>query len=145
MKCPSRRFARLLTQTYPKTSHYLYEFAYIPSDNGYYVIDAPLVSYHAAEIPFVFHADGVKFDSNSKDLAEYVQSCWSNFGAYHNPNDPNLKTPPWPVYNNTEDTNILLNSTTSYGVALDTATRCDFWDLYQYYSPAPMCGVSKLV
>jgi len=136
LKCSSRRFLRLLSQAYPSQSYFLYEFAYPPPDNGFYNITGDLGAYHAAEVPFVFHAN-TTFTPESIPLSEAVQSYWSSFAQTHNPNYANSVK--WPAYSPAADQNIFLNVSIRVDIGYNSIHECSFWDSYPYYVPQASC------
>ena len=66
-------------------------------------------SYHAIEIPFVFHVeeDEIYGDNPPINLIEQVQNAWINFARYGDPNHADL--PVWPQYNEQEKPKMVFN------------------------------------
>lgn len=76
------------------------------------------------------------FDDQVVELSEVVQSYWTNFAKYHDPNGDNLVE--WPQYNqcwNLDlDNQLKFDETASPYQVSHTAT-CDFWDSVGYTRP----------
>jgi len=133
LKCSSRRFARLYSGAMRTT--YLYQYAYIPPDNGFYNTNASLGSYHGAEIPYIWHSDYV-FPSDATSLADAMITYWSTFASNHTPSYTDGVA--WPWYDSATDMNILLNATISTQTGMGVITECAYWDQFAY-TPQPSC------
>ena len=79
---------------------YFYQFTYAsPDDEG-----KELGAYHGAELPYVFNATIVDYENDATDrlanqeLADIMNSYWTNFAKTGNPNAEETQLPTWPSF-----------------------------------------------
>jgi len=128
--CPARRSARWLSKQVPV---YLYFFTHVITETK---VDPFLGAFHGVELPFVFAAPNgyyfgfpMVFTPWEVTFQQKVSRYWSQFAITGNPNLQGLPT--WPEYNESTDSNIVLDETISSVNGLKQAA-CDFWDTLPY-------------
>jgi para-nitrobenzyl esterase len=121
--CPARRTARAAAASGAPV--YLYQFTAVPSFSGLFQF---MGSFHAAEIPFVFHTlpDGFSFDPGEALLSLQMVEFWTNFARYGNPNGEYGTR--WPSYDETTDRHMKLSENGVVSERQLNKIKCDLWD-----------------
>ena len=73
-------------------------------------------------------------DNQTVELSEVVQSYWTNFAKYHDPNEDNLVK--WPEYNHCWNLdNLLVFEDQARKSRVSGSATCQFWDRVGYVPP----------
>jgi para-nitrobenzyl esterase len=122
--CPARKMARALATAGAPT--YLYQVTYPLTIAAF----PGLVMAHGFELPLVFRNGyiGAQLSDADVAMADVVDAYWFSLATS---GDPNATRAPssieWPAYSTANDTNVVLDTTTSTNAGLKSA-KCDFWD-----------------
>jgi para-nitrobenzyl esterase len=110
---------------------YFYHFGHVPpkpSQPGRGGdLEAPIGSFHTADIPYVFQTLDVRnwpWRDIDRELADTMAQYWVNFASSGNPNGAGL--PEWPRYNPARDTTLLFKDGVRVGATPDRPAL-EFW------------------
>ncbi len=132
MTCPSRDVANI----WDATDHdvYYYQFTQDVSAPLMGILElfftenaAPLGTFHAAEIPYVFGLDGVLGEavtSHQLQTRAAIMQYWGNFARTGNPNDNELSH--WPLYTAETQQHLQLDQSVEVAAYL-RQSYCEYW------------------
>ena len=86
-------------------------------------------AYHSAEIEFVFNvlsSKNLPWRPEDRKLSDLMSTYWSNFAKTGDPNGEGL--PKWPVYNSSDDYQVMHLSADSHAVPAAHRARYEFLD-----------------
>jgi len=154
--CPNRYIAAGIATAAPDLPLYLYRFNHALSFDGWgpnYTFCVGHVC-HGSELVYLFQTasvddSGFVFTDQEQQMADYFGSLWANFARNGNPNFPtgSSKYPsdpmtydtivdvPWPMWNQTQDQRITIETPTNNLVLNWRQKYCDFWDTLDYLEP----------
>jgi para-nitrobenzyl esterase len=126
---------RIWARIASKTGHhraYRYYFSRVPPGRG-----QRLGAFHGSEIAYVFgnFPYRINYEDVDQQLAETIETYWTNFARSGNPNGAGL--PEWPFYDSSKDNVIDLDDPVSVRFKINSEGLDFFDDFYRALRPSP--------